>query len=104
VIGMKCLVKGCNEHCPIDGEYVCPKYFVTLVTGFVGEGTTFIHDLKAELLLTSALIDRKAVIIAMAIDEQDIENDFLIDRSTASLISETLTADRTPFCRRSFFA
>jgi hypothetical protein len=77
---MKCLVKGCNEHCPIDGEYVCPKCFVTLVTGFVGEGTTFIHDLKAELLLTSALIDRKAVIIAMAIDEQDIENDFLIDQ------------------------
>jgi hypothetical protein len=56
------------------------KCFVTLVTGFVGEGTTFIHDLKAELLLTSALIDRKAVIIAMAIDDRDIENDFLIDQ------------------------
>jgi hypothetical protein len=77
---MKCLVKGCNEHCPIDGEYVCPKCFITLVTGFVGEGTTFIHELKAELLLASALIDNKAVIIAMAIDEQDIESDFLIDQ------------------------
>jgi hypothetical protein len=31
-------------------------------------------------LLTSALIDRKAVIIAMAIDDRDIENDFLIDK------------------------
>jgi hypothetical protein len=76
----KCLVKGCNEHSLIDGEYVCSKCFVTLVTGYVGEGTTFIHDLKAELLLTSALIDRKAVIIAMAIDDRDIENDFLIDQ------------------------
>jgi hypothetical protein len=66
-----------NEHSPIEGEYVCPKCVVTLVTGYVGEGTTFIHDLKAELLLASALIDRK-VIIALAIDEQDIENDFLI--------------------------
>jgi hypothetical protein len=60
----------------MPGEIKC---FVTLVTGFVGE-TTFIHDLKAELLLTSALIDRKAVIIALAIDEQDIENDFLINQ------------------------
>jgi hypothetical protein len=74
------LVKGCNEHSLIDGEHVCPKSFVTLVTGYVGEGTTFIHDLKAELLLTSALIDRKAVIIAIAIEDRDIENDFLIDQ------------------------
>jgi hypothetical protein len=29
---------------------------------------------------SSALIDNKTVIIALAIDEQDIENDFLIDQ------------------------
>jgi hypothetical protein len=66
---MKCLIKGCNEHDAIDGgEWLCPHCFVMVVTGFVGEGKTFIHDLKNELLVASAMVEKLSIIAAQAID------------------------------------
>jgi hypothetical protein len=39
-----------------------------IVTGFVGEGSTFIHDLKDELLIASAMLETVALTMALAVD------------------------------------
>ena len=53
---MRCLVKGCTNHDATDkvGEWLCPQCFVMLTTGLIGEGSTFIHDLRDELLIAMA--------------------------------------------------
>jgi hypothetical protein len=48
---MWCLVKGCTNH---DATELCPQCFVMLTTGLIGEGRTFIHDVRDELLIAMA--------------------------------------------------
>ena len=53
---MRCLVKGCTNHDATDkaGNYLCPQCYVTLTTGLIGEGSTFVHELHDELLIAMA--------------------------------------------------
>jgi hypothetical protein len=42
---------------------ICPKCFVTIVTGYVGEGHTFIHDMRDELLVAAAMVEKLTIIL-----------------------------------------
>ena len=65
----RCIVKGCTVHSPLEGEYLCPHCFTMIVTGFVpAEGSTFIHDLHNALLITTAVVDKIVLTMAMGID------------------------------------
>jgi hypothetical protein len=56
---MKCIVKGCAKTTTVEGDWLCPDCFVCICTGSItGDGHTFIHDLRDELLMAAAMAER----------------------------------------------
>jgi hypothetical protein len=53
----------------VEGEYLCPKCFVTITTGYIGkDDSTFLGDLQHELLIAASMAESLSVIAALAID------------------------------------
>jgi len=71
----KCIVHGCAATCATDGDWVCSPCFVTLNTGIIGPGETFIHDLRNDLAAAVATIESLALAVAIEVIAHDGEVD-----------------------------